>query len=224
MIRLVFVLGGILGFFSSCGTRRGHDKKMQEIPLSVVIGEPMDIDEMEDNLEVSIPVPKEPSLNSKPLKPVLVIFKIEPAEMAQHVPVRTTMKSIGVGNDFASVQYDAYPAPSDISIDKTPITLKNGYFLDRSGFVNASTRFLDMHFDAYKKIPQDTITREWLQLHTIPKDAMYFEWMVCNCNTEDETQNVNLLNSMIEKGIEQFKHPEISTEIHPRYGSSLPKN
>ncbi len=195
---------------------------MQEIPLGIEVNRSEESDLSKEDLEM-LPVAVETPVDSKPLKPVLVIFKIEPAEMAQHVPVRTTMPAFGEDKNIHPVHISAYPAPSDITTDKSPLALHNGYFLDRSGFVNASTRFLDLHFDAYLKIPQDSITQEWLNAHLIPSDAMHFEWMVCNCDTEDAARNVSLLNSMIDKGIANFKHPEISTEIHPRYGSIIPK-
>jgi hypothetical protein len=173
---------------------------------------------------VSIPVVKEPSLDSKPLTPVLVIFRIQPEEMAQHVPVRTYMPALGEPQNTSQVKLRAYPAPTDLSENSTPIALNNGYFLDRSGFIDASSRFLDVHFDAYQQMHPDTITTAWLTSHLIPSDVMQFEWWVCDCDRGDDAANVKLLNSMINKGIESFKHPQISTQIHPRFGAEFPKN
>ena len=224
MIRFIFFFGGILSLVSSCGTRRTRGEKMQEIPLSVVVREETDIDHKEDNLEVSIPVAKEPSIDSKPLTPVLVIFRIQPEEMAQHVPVRTYMPALGEPQNTSQVKLRAYPAPTDLSENSTPIALNNGYFLDRSGFIDASSRFLDVHFDAYQQMHPDTITTAWLTSHLIPSDVMQFEWWVCDCDRGDAAANVKLLNSMINKGIESFKHPQISTQIHPRFGAEFPKN
>lgn len=66
-------------------------------------------------------------------------------------------------------------------------------------------------------------TEIWFNQHLIPTDAMQFEWLVCACNKGDDAANVQLINSMIKKGIDAFRDPANRTQINPRFGAEFPK-
>ena len=220
----------LFGLISACGTRKQKGLEPKVIPLSVTL-EKNDLSLVRDdgfNEESQLSkVPLTPisseALNSKPLNAVLVLYRIQPSEMSNHVPIRTSIPQIGTTDNPNLLIVNAYPAPSDMNENSGPIPLNNGYFLDRSGFVGAGTRFLDLHYNEYKKVSDDSLNINWFSNHVIPSDAMQFEWFSCECNKGDVAANVKLLNSMINKGIESFKHPEISTQIHPRFGAEFPK-
>ena len=215
---------------SACGTRKQKGLEPKVIPLSVTL-EKNDLSLVRDDgfneesqlSEVPITPISSEALNSKPLNAVLVLYRIQPSEMSNHVPIRTSIPPIGTTDNPNLLIVNAYPAPSDMNENSGPIPLNNGYFLDRSGFVGAGTRFLDLHYNEYKKVSDDSLNSNWFSNHVIPSDAMQFEWFSCECNKGDVAANVKLLNSMINKGIESFKHPEISTQIHPRFGAEFPK-
>jgi hypothetical protein len=193
--------------------------------LSVTVKESKKGDVYNDSLEALPIAASDPSsMNSKPLKSVLVIFKIQPNEMSQHVPVRTKMPAFGVPIESTQTIVSAYPSSSDISANSSPISLNKGYFLDRSGFIGVGTRFLDMHFDAYQAVSQEKINTQWFNDHLIPRDAMQLDFFICDCDQGDFEANKKLLNSMIDKGIEKFRHPELSTHVHPKYGSQFPRD
>ncbi len=220
----VFFLGMLI-LLTNCGSRRSKDTANQQAPLSVAGKESQKNKVQNDSLEANPISEKQPSdVDSKPLKSKLVVFRIEPLEMSQHVPVRTVIPAFGMQNELSPIRVSAYPSPSDVTANSGPIALNKGYFLDRTGFVGAGTRFLDMHFDAYQGFSHDSITTDWFNEHLIPREAMQLIWYTCDCDQGDLETNTKLLNSMIEKGIEKFKHPDNSTEIHPKYGSQLPKN
>jgi len=220
----------LFGLISACGTRKQKGLEPKVIPLSVTL-EKNDLSLVRDDgfneelqlSEVPITPISSESLNSKPLNAVLMVYRIQPSEMSNHVPIRTSIPQIGTTDNLNILKVTAYPAPSDIDENAGPIPLNNGYFLDRSGFVGAGTRFLDLHYNEYKKVSDDSLNINWFSNHVIPSDAMQFEWFSCECNKGDEAANVKLLNSMINKGIESFKHPQISTQIHPRFGAEFPK-
>ncbi len=220
----------LFGLISACGTRKQKGLEPKVIPLSVTL-EKNDLSLVRDDgfneelqlSEVPITPISSEALNSKPLNAVLVLYRIQPSEMSNHVPIRTSIPQIGTTDNPNILIVNAYPAPSDMNENSGPIPLNNGYFLDRSGFVGAGTRFLDLHYNEYKKVSDDSLNINWFSNHVIPSDAMQFEWFSCECNKGDEAANVKLLNSMINKGIESFKHPEISTQIHPRFGAEFPK-
>ena len=223
----------LFGLISACGTRKQNGLEPKVIPLSLT-QEKNDLglasedgvseeDEESQLSEVPITSINSESLNSQPLNAVLVVYRIQPSEMSNHVPIRTSIPQVGTTDNPIILKVTAYPAPSDIDENSAPIPLNNGYFLDRSGFVGAGTRFLDLHYNEYRKISEDSLNINWFSNHVIPSDAMQFEWFACECNKGDEAANVKLLNSMINKGIESFKHPEISTQIHPRFGAEFPK-
>lgn len=223
----------LFGLISACGTRKQKGFEPKVIPLSVSL-EKNDLslvhedgvnEEGEESQLTEVPITptSSESLNSKPLNAVLVVFRIQPSEMSNHVPIRTSIPQIGTTDNPNILKVTAYPAPSDIDENSGPIPLNNGYFWDRSGFVGAGTRFLDIHYNEYRKMSEDSLNINWFSNHVIPSDAMQFEWFACECNKGDEAANVKLLNSMINKGIESFKHPEISTQIHPRFGAEFPK-
>lgn len=223
----------LFGLISACGTRKQKGLEPKVIPLSVT-QEKIDLgldqedlvkDDGEESQLTEVPVMpiSSESLNSKPLNAVLMVYRIQPSEMSNHVPIRTSIPQIGTTDNLNILKVTAYPAPSDINENSGPIPLNNGYFLDRSGYVGAGTRFLDLHYNEYKKVSDDSLNINWFSNHVIPSDAMQFEWFTCECNKGDEAANVKLLNSMINKGIESFKHPEISTQIHPRFGAEFPK-
>jgi hypothetical protein len=220
----------LFGLISACGTRKQKGLEPKVIPLSVTL-EKNDLSLVRDDgfneesqlSEVPLTPISSEALNSKPLNAVLVLYRIQPSEMSNHVPIRTSIPQIGTTDNPNLLIVNAYPAPSDMNENSGPIPLNNGYFLDRSGFVGAGTRFLDLHYNEYKKVSDDSLNINWFSNHVIPSDAMQFEWFSCECNKGDEAANVKLLNSMINKGIESFKHPEISTQIHPRFGAEFPK-
>jgi hypothetical protein len=220
----------LFGLISACGTRKQKGLEPKVIPLSVTL-EKNDLSLVRDDgfneesqlSEVPLTPISSEALNSKPLNAVLVLYRIQPSEMSNHVPIRTSIPQIGTTDNPNLLIVNAYPAPSDMNENSGPIPLNNGYFLDRSGFVGAGTRFLDLHYNEYKKVSEDSLNINWFSNHVIPSDAMQFEWFSCECNKGDVAANVKLLNSMINKGIESFKHPEISTQIHPRFGAEFPK-
>ena len=220
----------LFGLISACGTRKQKGLEPKVIPLSVTL-EKNDLSLVRDDgfneesqlSEVPLTPISSEALNSKPLNAVLVLYRIQPSEMSNHVPIRTSIPQVGTTDNPNLLIVNAYPAPSDMNENSGPIPLNNGYFLDRSGFVGAGTRFLDLHYNEYKKVSDDSLNINWFSNHVIPSDAMQFEWFSCECNKGDEAANVKLLNSMINKGIESFKHPEISTQIHPRFGAEFPK-
>lgn len=220
----------LFGLISACGTRKQKGLEPKVIPLSVTL-EKNDLSLVRDDgfneesqlSEVPLTPISSEALNSKPLNAVLVLYRIQPSEMSNHVPIRTSIPQIGTTDNPNLLIVNAYPAPSDMNENSGPIPLNNGYFLDRSGFVGAGTRFLDLHYNEYKKVSDDSLNINWFSNHVIPSDAMQFEWFSCECNKGDVAANVKLLNSMINKGIESFKHPEISTQIHPRFGAEFPK-
>jgi len=225
MIKGFVFFWGILILFTNCGSRRSKDTANQQAPLSVASKESEKNKVQKDSLEANPISENQPSdVDSKPLKSVLVIFTIQPNEMSLHVPVRTKMPAFGVPIESSQTIVSAYPSPSDISANSSPVALNKGYFLDRTGFVGAGTRFLDMHFDAYQGVSQEIINTQWFNDHLIPREAMQLIWYTCDCDQGDLEANTKLLNSMIEKGIEKFKHPELSTHVHPKYGSQFPKN
>ena len=220
----------LFGLISACGTRKQKGLEPKVIPLSVTL-EKNDLSLVRDDgfneesqlSEVPLTPISSEALNSKPLNAVLVLYRIQPSEMSNHVPIRTSIPQIGTTDNPNLLIVNAYPAPSDMNENSGPIPLNNGYFLDRSGFVGAGTRFLDLHYNEYKKVSDYSLNSNWFSNHVIPSDAMQFEWFSCECNKGDVAANVKLLNSMINKGIESFKHPEISTQIHPRFGAEFPK-
>ena len=220
----------LFGLISACGTRKQKGLEPKVIPLSVTL-EKNDLSLVRDDgfneesqlSEVPLTPISSEALNSKPLNAVLVLYRIQPSEMSNHVPIRTSIPQIGTIDNPNLLIVNAYPAPSDMNENSGPIPLNNGYFLDRSGFVGAGTRFLDLHYNEYKKVSDDSLNSNWFSNHVIPSDVMQFEWFSCECNKGDVAANVKLLNSMINKGIESFKHPEISTQIHPRFGAEFPK-
>ena len=220
----------LFGLISACGTRKQKGLEPKVIPLSVTL-EKNDLSLLRDDgfneesqlSEVPLTPISSEALNSKPLNAVLVLYRIQPSEMSNHVPIRTSIPQIGTTDNPYILIVNSYPAPSDMNENSGPIPLNNGYFLDRSGFVGAGTRFLDLHYNEYKKVSDDSLNSNWFSNHVIPSDVMQFEWFSCECNKGDVAANVKLLNSMINKGIESFKHPEISTQIHPRFGAEFPK-
>lgn len=199
-------------------------KKEKSVPRSIEIGKGNETEPIFlYSMEKPVPVEMAPS-SERPLTQKLVLFRIEPSEMSNHVPIRTKLAAIGEPLNSDELGVLAYPSPTDITDNITPIPLNDGYFLDRSGFIGAGTRFLDIHYDEYKNMDFNKVNDVWFAEHVISTDAMQFEWLVCDCDKGDDSSNVKILNSMISKGIDKFRHPEVSTQIHPKFGSVLPQN
>ncbi len=223
-MRAVFPLFlGLLLSLNACGFR----SKKNNIPGSLMQNDQHTADArpIKNATEFSEKIKKDTQtiLDSKPLVKPLVIYKIEPAEISNHVPFRTKLPALGDPNADLELKVLAYFDPKDITINSTPIALNQGYFLDRSGFIGPGTRFLDLHYNEFQKIPLDSLSNAWFKNHAIDSDAMKFEWFICDCNQSDESANMTLLNSMINRGLIHFKHPEKSTHIHPSFGALLPK-
>ena len=224
MMRL-FCLYACVAFLAiGCGLSRKKASNNQNVPLSITPTKESGATD-KPNVQLGEPIALDSSmpLDSKPLVPSLVIFRIVPTEMSNHVPVRTKVRAFGDETDTRNTLVTAYPAPSDLSPNMIPLALEGGFFLDRSGFVGSGTRFLDLHFEDYLDIPNDSLTSLWFNAHLIPSDAMQFEWLVCACNKGEEAANVHLINTMIRKGIDAFRDPANRTQIHPRFGSDFPK-
>jgi len=215
----------VLFLFAGCGSRKTKEMEVQKIPMEVTIIESEKNSDRDHDL-VQVPIeehiPMKP-LDSKPLNALLVVYKVKPSEISNHVPVRTKIQGFGNNEQTDESHVIAFPGPTDIDENSGPIALKEGYFLDRSGFIGPGTKFLNMHYDEYQKIPSDSLTELWFTEHVIPSEALQLEWYACDCNRGNDEANAAVLNSMISKGIDRFKHPEISTRIHPRFGSELPK-
>lgn len=221
------IIWGLSLYVSSCGIFKSKKQETESLPLTLVSPSNTSItsaDSTEKKM-VSTPIMKDSAkaLDSKPLNATLVIFRVQPAEMANHVPVRTQLGSFGTTTSQGDIKVLAYPSPTDIHSKSTPIPLNNGFFLDRTGFIGAGTRFLDLHFADFETVNPEYISNKWFQEHIIPEDAMQFEWFTCDCNKGDEVANVKLLNTMISIGLNSFKHPEISTQIDPKFGVQFPK-
>ena len=198
-------------------------KKEKPLPRSIEIGRTYETEPIFLNSnEKPVPVEMAPT-SERPLTQKLVLYRIQPSEMSNHVPIRTNMAAIGEPLSSDGLGVLAYPSPADITDKITPIPLNGGYFLDRSGFIGAGTRFLDIHYDEYKNIEFNKLSDVWFIEHVISTDAMQFEWLVCDCDKGDDSSNAKILNSMISKGIDKFRHPEVSTQIHPKFGSVLPQ-
>lgn len=224
MMRLLCVYICAVVLLNSCGLKRKKSADNQNVPLSIIPTKEVGATEMPmDQLGKPIAVDSLKPIDSKPLVPSMVIFRIIPEEMSNHVPVRTKVRAFGDESDTRNTVITAYPAPSDLTLNTIPLALEGGFFLDRSGFVGSGTRFLDLHFEDYLDIPNDSLTSLWFNAHLIPSDPMQFEWLVCACNKGDEAANVHLINNMIRKGIDGFRDPVNRTQIHPRFGSDLPK-
>jgi hypothetical protein len=224
MMRLFCVYACIIFLAIGCGSSRKNASNNQNVPLSITPNKESGATD-KPNVQLGEPIALDSSkpLDSKPLVPSLVVFRIVPAEMSNHVPVRTTVQAFGDESDTRYAWVTAYPAPGDLTPNMVPLALEGGFFLDRSGFVGPGTRFLDLHFEDYLDIPNDSLTSLWFNAHLIPSDAMQFEWLVCACNKGDEAANVHLINTMIRKGIDAFRDPANRTQIHPRFGSDFPK-
>ena len=222
---IILAIALLLVLFAGCGSRKTKELEMQKIPLAVTRIESDKNSDLEHDL-IQVAIPDDMAIapmDSKPLNAMLVIYKVKPSELSNHVPVRTKIQGFGNVAESDDLHVIAFPGPSDIDENSGPIVLKEGYFLDRSGFLGPGTMFLNMHYDEYQKIPSDSLTRLWFKEHVIPSEALQIEWYTCDCNRGNDEANVTVLNSMISKGLDRFKHPEISTRIHPRFGSELPK-
>jgi hypothetical protein len=216
----------LIALVCSCGIRKSKSSIPENMPVSLMeesrVSKASDADSLKPT-QVAIGTSDLHEVHSKPLVQLLVIYRIIPTEISNHVPIRTYIQSVGelgAANEFTIA---AYPDPSDINDESRPISLSNGYFLDRSGFISAGTRFLDVHYNDYQKLNPKNLTSEWFANHVIPTDAMQFEWLVCDCNKGETSENIELLNAMIKKGLDSFRHPQISTQIHPKYGSKFPQ-
>ena len=137
----------LFGLISACGTRKQNGLEPKVIPLSLT-QEKNDLglasedgvseeDEESQLSEVPITSINSESLNSQPLNAVFVVYRIQPSEMSNHVPIRTSIPQVGTTDNPIILKVTAYPAPSDIDENSAPIPLNNGYFFDRSGFVGA---------------------------------------------------------------------------------------
>lgn len=207
---------------NGCGLKRKKEANNQDGPQYLITAKEVGTTEIPiEQLGKPVAVDSSKSMDSKPLVPSLVIFRIIPEEMSNHVLVRTKVGAFGDESDTRNTVITAYPAPSDLTPNMIPLALEGGFFLDRSGFVGAGTRFLDLHFEDYLDIPIDSLTSIWFNQHLIPADAMQFEWLVCACNKGDEAANMHLINTMIKKGIDAFRDPANRTQIHPRFGSDF---
>lgn len=223
MMRPLCLCVTALILLNGCGLKRKKEANNQDGPQSIITAKEVGATEKPiDLLGEPLAVDSSKSMDSKPLVSSLVIFRIIPGEMSNHVPIRTKVRAFGDESDTRNVLVTAYPAPSDLSPNMIPVPLEDGFFLDRSGFVGAGTRFLDLHFEDYLDIPNDSLTSLWFNEHLIPTDAMQFEWLVCACNKGDDAANVQLINSMIKKGIDAFRDPANRTQIHPRFGAEFP--
>lgn len=84
-------------------------------------------------------------LSSKPLNtlPKAVIYKMN-GDYSQLVPVNL---------DASGKQLLSYPAPTDLTESSTPISIGNGWYLDRRGGVGKNTAFLKYTYAQYMALP-----------------------------------------------------------------------
>ena len=122
----------LFGLISACGTRKQKGLEPKVIPLSVTL-EKNDLSLVRDDgfneesqlSEVPLTPISSEALNSKPLNAVLVLYRIQPSEMYNHVPIRTSIPQIGTTDNPNLLIVNAYPAPSDMNENSGPIPLNN---------------------------------------------------------------------------------------------------
>lgn len=78
---------------------------------------------------------------------------------ASMIPKAVIYKTNGDYNDLVPVTLNAdgtklisYPAPTDLSENSTPVTLKDGWLLDRRGGIGTNTAFLKYTYKEYMQL------------------------------------------------------------------------
>lgn len=106
---------------------------------------------------------------------------------------------VNIGDDGMPV---GFPAPGDVGAFSEPLTLADGWLLDRRG-INAGSRFLRYTYTEYAALPAAPSDRQLLD--SIIPDAYVTQLYVLPVSLSEALADTAALNEIIRQGHEQMK-------------------